>query len=105
MKSRAAAGTVEEKKMDCNKKSASLSAKKMSRISAMTLALLLLAVPAGFAEWPDWIDNDKIRGAFDFGHVDNRGHFAKLAANGFNTLVLDFGALDVDVPAEIALMD
>ena len=63
-----------------------------------------VSIPAGTGEWPAWIDDHKIRGAFDFEHVDDRDHLAKLAANGFNTVLLSFALLDVDAPQEIALL-
>jgi len=71
-----------------------------------TLLLLFLSVASSgcFAEWPAWIDNEKIRGAMDFEHVDKRAHFAKLADSGINALVVSFANLDVDTPEEIARM-
>jgi hypothetical protein len=69
------------------------------------LALLLLVAPSvGFAEWPAWIDNEKIRGAMDFAHVDKRAHFAKLADSGINTLILACAKLDIDTPEKIERM-
>ncbi len=64
-----------------------------------------LVVSAASAKWPAWIDEDKIRGACDFLWVDNRDHFAKLAAHGINTMLLSCAGLDVDTPEEIALLD
>ncbi len=78
---------------------------RRSRIPATLLALLLLVAPSvGFAEWPAWIDNEKIRGAMDFAHVDKRAHFAKLADSGINTLILACAKLDIDTPEKIERM-
>ncbi len=61
--------------------------------------------PAGTGKWPAWIDSDKIRGAFDFIHTDNRDHLATLAANGFNTVLVSCASVDVDKPEAIAQMN
>ena len=83
----------------CNRKAKTV--RTLSRAPAVLLVSLLLAASGARAEWPAWIDNQKIRGAFDFEHVDKREHFAKLAASGLNTLMVSFAQLDVDQPAEI----
>ena len=44
------------------------------------LILFVLAPAACFAEFPGWIETEKIRGTYDFHHVDSRAHLAKLAA-------------------------
>jgi len=77
-----------------------------NRIPATLLVLfLLVAASESFAEWPAWLDNEKIRGTLDFEHVDKRAHFARLADSGVNTLIISFAALDVDKPEEIARLN
>ncbi len=77
---------------------------KRNLIPHILLFLFLLAPSLCLAEWPTWIDNQKIRGAFDFSSVDKRAHFERLAASGINTLIVSFAELDIDKPAEIARM-
>ena len=70
----------------------------------LCLVLLMSARSTCMAEYPAWIDQQKIRGTYDFHHVDDRAHLAKLAAGGFNTILLTFGGGEIDTPQGLALL-
>ena len=67
------------------------------------LILLVLARPTCLAEFPGWIETQKIRGTFDLYEMDH-DHLAKLAAGGLNTVLLTFGGVEVDTPEGVALL-
>ncbi|MBN1444666.1 MAG: hypothetical protein JW957_00985 [Candidatus Omnitrophica bacterium] len=90
--------------MERNKFRHVFAGKPANRIPLIILALLLLASGKGFAEWPAWIEKEKIRGGYQGGYIDSDEHFARLAAHGINTLLLSFASLDIDATDEIALM-
>ncbi len=83
---------------------------------AWTICMLLcLSASVGFAEWPEWIDKEKIRAAY-FGYNaatgDNltdlaryREHLADLSRHGLNTAFVKWSSLQVDRPEEIAALD
>ena len=66
--------------------------------------IALLTSSTCFAEFPAWIEQEKIRGTYDFHHVDDHDHMAKLAAGGLNTVLLTFGGAEVETPDGIALL-
>ena len=74
----------------------------ISRVVAICV-LVLLAASAGSAEWPTWIDEHNIRGAYDYSSADDED-LAKMAAHGVNTLLVYYG-FDVDKPEAIAALD
>ncbi len=68
-----------------------------------TFALVMTAASAACVAQPrQWIEQQKIRAAFDYMHVDDRDHLARLAGGGFNTIVLSIAGLDVDKPDHIS---
>jgi hypothetical protein len=72
--------------------------------SSFLWILLMFSVYPCQAEFPAWIETQKIRGTYDFHHVDSRAHLAKLAAGGLNTVLLSLGGLELDEPASTGLL-
>ncbi len=70
----------------------------------MFIILLMTASSACIGDKTAWVQQQRIRGTYDFLHVDDRDHFAKLVAGGFNTVLLGCGGLDVDKPEMIAML-